>query len=159
MMKRLLLLCLFATAASAADRTVMVLQFPPDQKVALELYRTSAVNKIDGSAEVRRQFKKADKRVTRVEISIKDAPSPSSIKPEYQAYVAWAVNEKGALTRLGAISKDLKTETQLISFGIVISAEANAEVTTPAGVFVLESEFPVKKGSFYGMTKVVYAHQ
>jgi hypothetical protein len=29
---------------------------------------------------------------------------------------------------------------------------------SPKGVFVLESEFPIKKNSFFGMTKVVYTH-
>lgn len=146
--------CLLPFVAAAADRTVVVLQFPPDQKVGLSFYRTGAVEKIDGTAEVRRSFKKSNS--TKVEVSIKDAPAPSSVKPEYQAYVAWAVDAKGGFTRLGAISKDLKVETPLKAFGIVISLEANPEAAAPTGLFVLESEFPDKKNSFFGMTKVVY---
>ena len=49
-------------------------------------------------------------------------------------------------------------ETELQSFGIVISAEADPMATVPKGLFVLESEYPVKKNSFFGMTKVVYTH-
>jgi hypothetical protein len=69
------------------------------------------------------------------------------------------VDAKGVLTRLGQIAgKDLKVQTELQSFGIVISAEVDPLAASPKGVFVLESEFPIKKNSFFGMTKVVYTH-
>jgi hypothetical protein len=150
---------LLPSLAQAADRFVYVLQFPPDQDISLNLYRTGAVERIEGTADVRHRFKKAKQRTTSVEISLKGEPAPSSVKPEYQAYVAWAVDAKGGLTRLGAFLKNnLKAETELQSFGIVISAETDAFATAPKGLFVLESEYPVKKNSFFGMTKVVYTH-
>jgi hypothetical protein len=153
------LVFLSVSAAYAADRTVYVLQFPPDQDVSLNLYRTGATDKIEGSADVKHHFKKTKSRTTRVELTVKGAPAPSSLKPELQAYIAWAVDAKGGFTRLGLLAgKELKVETELQSFGIVISAEADPQATTPKGVFVLESEFPQKKNSFFGMTKVVYTH-
>jgi len=151
---------LLPSLAQAADRTVYVLQFPPDQVVSLNLYRTGVVEKIEGAAEVRHRFKKTKERTTSVEISMKGAPPPSDVKPGLTAYVAWAVDAKGALTRLGLFANKggLKAETELQSFGIVISAEPDPEAIAPKGVFVLESEYPVKKNSFFGMTKVVYTH-
>ena len=154
-MKRLffcLLLC--AVGLCWADRTILILQFPPDFKVALNLFRTGAVDKIDGSAEVKRN--KDNKQPTHVVVSIKDAPAPSSVRPEYQAYVVWAIDGKANFVNLGTISKDLKTDTPLKSFGILVSVEVNPTVKSPKGTFVLESQFPEKKNSFFGMTKVVY---
>src|ERR1039458_344131 len=145
--------------AQAADRTVYVLQFPPDQDISLVLYRTGVVPKIEGTADVKHRFKKARQRTTSVEISMHGAPAPSDVKPEFKAYVAWAVDAKGGLTRLGQIAgKELKVETELQSFGLVISVETDPLAESPKGLFVLESEFPVKKNSFFGMTKVVYTH-
>jgi hypothetical protein len=141
--------------ALAADRTILILQFPPDFKVALNLFRTGAVEKIDGSAEVKRS--KDNKQPTRVEVSIKDAPAPSSVKPEYQAYVVWVIDAKANFSNLGTISKSLKADTALKSFGILVSLEADPKAKTPKGLFVLESQFPEKKNSFFGMTKVVYS--
>jgi hypothetical protein len=150
---------LLPALARAADRTVYVLQFPPDQDISLNLYRTGAVAKIEGTADVKHRFKKARQRTTSVEISMHGAPAPAELKPEFTAYVAWTVDAKGKLTRLGQIAgKELKVETELQAFGIVISAEVDPLAESPKGVFVLESEFPVKKNSFFGMTKVVYTH-
>ena len=150
---------LWGSLAQAADRTVYVLQFPPDQDVSLNLYRTGVAQKIEGTAEVRHRFKKAKERTTSVEITMHGAPAPSDVKPEFKAYVAWAVDAKGGLSRLGQIAgKELKVETELQSFGIVISAEIDPLTASPKGVFVLESVFPIKKNSFFGMTKVVYTH-
>jgi hypothetical protein len=151
-------LALLLASLAQADRTVYVLQFPPDQDISLNLYRTGAVEKIEGTADVKHRFKKAKERTTSVEITL-HAPAPSDVKPEFKAYVAWAVDAKGALSRLGQIAgKELKVETELQSFGIVISAEVDPLAASPKGVFVLESEFPIKKNSFFGMTKVVYTH-
>lgn len=147
--------CLVLATYAAADRTVLVLQFPPDFKVSLNLFRTGAVDKIEGSAEVKRN--KDNKQPTRVNVSMKDAPAPSSIKPEYQAYVVWAIDGKAKFVNLGTITKDLKADTSLKSFGLVISAEADPKAASPKGTFVLESQFPEKKNSFFGMTKVVYS--
>jgi len=147
--------CFLISALCAADRTILILQFPPDLKIALNLFRTGAIEKIDGAAEVKRNAD--NKKPTRVNVSIKDAPAPSSVKPDFQAYVVWAIDGKANFTNLGTISKDLKADTPLKSFGIVISLEANPTAKTPKGLFVLESQFPEKKNSFFGMTKVVYS--
>ena len=126
-------LALLLASLAQADRTVYVLQFPPDQDISLNLYRTGAVEKIEGTADVKHRFKKAKERTTSVEITL-HAPAPSDVKPEFKAYVAWAVDAKGALSRLGQIAgKELKVETELQSFGIVISAEADPLVRIRAG--------------------------
>src|SRR5208282_1415820 len=128
---------LLPSAALAADRTVYVLQFPPDQDVSLVLYRTGVTEKIEGTADVRHRFRKAKERTTTVEISIKGAPAPSDLKPGLQAYVVWAVDAKGGFTRLGVMGgKAMKAETELQSFGVVISAEPDPLAAAPKGVFV-----------------------
>ncbi|GEM_PF-3809311 len=152
-----LLAVLCVGAVVNADRSVYVLQFPPDQDVSLVLYRTGVLDHIEATADVKHKFKKTRNRTTSVEISVHNLPAPSDVKPEFKVWVAWAVDAKGGFTRLGLIAgKEMKAETELQSFGIVISAEPDPPGDQPKGVFVLESEFPVKKNSFFGMTKVVY---
>ena len=146
---------LISGVAYAADRSVLVLQYPPEIKVPLTLFRTGVLDKIDGEAEIRREFK--HEKTTKVSVTIKNVPAPSSVKPEYTTYVVWAVDEKGGFTKFGATMKDVKLDTPLIAFGIVVSLEADANVAKPAGPFVLESQFPDKKNSFFGMTRVVYS--
>lgn len=159
--KRFCLACLLLAALSvtavAAERFVMVLQYPPDQKVLLTLYRTGAIERIEGEAEIKREFK--HDRITKVAITIKDTTPPPDVKPGYASYVAWLVDAKGGFTRVGAFEgKEVKFETPMIAFGIVISLETDAAATAPKGLFVMESQFPDKKNSFFGMIKVVYTH-
>ena len=78
------------------------------------------------------------------------------MKPEYRAYVLWAVDAKGRLTNLGEATKGLELETPLKAFGLVISLEADAKSAQPAGLFVLESHLPDKKTRYFGMIKVFY---
>ena len=48
-MKKLFSILALCAFALHAERTVLILQFPPDQKVDLTLYRTAANDKIDNS--------------------------------------------------------------------------------------------------------------
>lgn len=143
---RAILLLLFATLALAQEsRFVLVIQFPYDQKIKLPFYRTGALEKIDAEGEVRR------KKTTRIRVELKDAPDP-----EGKAYVLWAVRADKSFRNLGAISKNLETETPLKDFGLVVSLESDPKAAQPMGTFVLETHFPDKKTRYFGMTKVVY---
>ncbi len=119
--------------------------------MTLPLYRTGALEKIAGEATVVR------KRVTRVTARLESLPEPSSVGPEYRAFVLWAVDSKARLRNLGALWKgEAKIETPLQTFGLVVSLEADPQAREPKGLFVLESHFPEKKSSFFGMEKVFY---
>jgi hypothetical protein len=134
------------------ERFVLVIQYPPDQKIKLPFFRTGGAEKISAEGEVRRR------QATRVKVELKDAPAPSAVHPQAQSWVLWAVDADGAFTRLGSFDgKNLDVETPLTSFGLVISAEPDAAASAPKGVFVLETHFPDKKTRYFGMTKVVYS--
>ncbi len=155
-MKQVLLLLGFAIGTlllAQEPRFIMAMQYPPDQRVTLPFYRTGALDKIDGEATVHR------KKTVRVKMDLKDAPPPSSVKPEYKGYVLWAVDPKAKFVRLGELSKNLAVETSLLSFGLVVSLEADPEASKPSGMFVLETGLPQRKTAYFGMTKVVYTGQ
>ncbi len=141
-----------ASPPEAGKRFVLVIQYPFDQKIKLPLFRTGALEKVDGEATVRR------KKSTVVEVELADAPQPSSVKPEYQAYVLWAVEANGNLVNLGAFEKNrAEVTTRLQAFGLVVSLEPDPRAAKPKGLFVLESHLPAKRTRFFGMQKVFYA--
>ncbi|MGH8758834.1 MAG: hypothetical protein ACREVW_04875, partial [Burkholderiales bacterium] len=47
--------CFLPFAFSQDSRFVLVIQFPPDQKIRLPFFRTGALDKIDAEGEVRRK--------------------------------------------------------------------------------------------------------
>ena len=151
-MKTSVLLLILAVSFLVAQdgRFILAHQYPPDQRVTLPFFRTGALDKIDGEATVHR------KKTVRVKMELKDAPAPSSVKPEYRAYVLWAVGPKGEFVKLGEIEKNLAIETSLLAFGLVVSLEADPQASKPSGIFVLETGLPQRKTSFFGMTKVFY---
>ncbi len=147
----LLAASLCAAAPEGARRFILLIQFPYDQKVKLPLYRTGALERIEGQATVLR------KKVTRLTVELENAPAPSSVKPEYKAFVLWAVERNGNPVNLGAIEKGAsRIETPLQSFGLVVSLESDPQAPRPAGLFVLESHLPEKRTRYFGMEKVFY---
>lgn len=142
--------CLRAVSEET-QRFVLVIQFPYDQKVKLPFYRTGAVEKIDGEATVVR------KGSTRVKAKLADAPEPSTIRPEYRAYVLWAVGSKGNFVNLGTLgTSEASLGIPLQAFGLVVSLESDPQAREPKGLFVLESHLPERKTRFFGMQKVFY---
>lgn len=133
-------------------RMVRAVQYPFDQKVKFALYPTGRLPGIGGSAEVIRR-----KKTIGVEVNVQDAPSPSQFKPEYRIYVVWAMTPGGKAVSLGTLGRSgtLKTTTNLPTFGIVVSAEADAKPAGP-GDPVLESGFPDAKRRFYPIHRVIY---
>ena len=150
--------CLLTSAfsqAAAQGRFVLAVQYSPEQKIEMPFFRTGAVDKLDANGWVRRPKPRVS-APTKLEVSLKDAPSPSSVKPEYQAYVLWAVTEKAEFVKLGVISGKLETQTDQTAFGMVISLEPDPNATRPKGVFVLETGLPDKKTRYFGMVRVYY---
>ena len=139
----------------AQGRFVLAVQYPPEQKIEMPFFRTGAVDKLDANGWVRRPKPRVS-APTKLEVSLKDAPAPSSVKPEYQAYVLWAVTEKGEFVKLGPLGGKLETQTELTAFGMVISLEPDLNATRPKGLFVLETGLPDAKHRYFGMVRVYY---
>ena len=145
----------FAFSQAPQGRSVLAVQYPPELKIVMPFFRTGVLDKIDAEGEVKRSKPRAKPSV-KVEVDLKGAPSPSSVKPEYQAYVLWAVTEKAEFVKLGVLNKKVETETPPLAFGMVISAEPDPNAAQPKGVFVLETGLPDKKTRYFGMTRVYY---
>lgn len=133
-------------------RMVQAVQFPYDLKVKFTLFPTGRAKGVGGSAEVRRR-----KKGIEVEVNLEEAPPASEIKPEYRAYVVWALTPAGKFVSLGSLERKgtVKTVTQLPAFGIVVSAEPDAKATAPTDA-VLESGMPEAKVRYYPIQRVYY---
>ena len=134
-------------------RMVRAVQFPYDQKVKFTLFPTGRLEGVAGSAEVRRR-----KTGIEVDVELEEAPAASQLKPDYRGYVVWALTPAGKFVNLGAIERKgpLKTTTNLPSFGIVVSAEADLKTTSLSDP-VLESGYPAGKRRIYPMQRVYYS--
>jgi len=134
-------------------RMVLAVQYPFEQKVEFNLFPTGRIPDLKGSAEVRRR-----KDAVHLKVEL-DGPPPSQLKPEYRAYVVWAVTPAGRFHRLGTLtSGKLKTKTSVRSFGLVITAEADPHRSAAPGKVeaVMESGLPSAKRRIYPMEKVLY---
>jgi hypothetical protein len=147
----------FAFPQAPQGRYVLAVQYPPELKIKMPFFRTGAVSndKLDAEGEVRRS-KPREKPSVRVEVELKGAPPPSSVKPEYRGYVLWAVTEKAEFVKLGVLDKKVETDTPVLAFGMVISLEPDPDAAQPKGAFVLETGLPDKKTRYFGMTRVYY---
>lgn len=133
-------------------RMVRAVQYPFDLKVKFTLFPTGRLQGVEGSAQVIRR-----KKAIEVEVEIDKAPPAGQFKPEYRTYVVWALTPAGKFVSLGALERagTLKTTTTLPAFGIVVSAEADTNATSP-GDPILESGFPDAKRRFYPIHRVIY---
>ncbi|MDZ7639732.1 MAG: OmpA family protein [Bryobacterales bacterium] len=79
-----------------------------------------------------------------IDLRVKGLPAPQSIGPEFLTYVVWAISPAGLGTNLGELSLErgegrLRTQTDLQSFGLIVTAEPFFATTTPGDTVVLEN--------------------
>lgn len=79
-----------------------------------------------------------------IDLRVKSLPTPQSIGPEFLTYVVWAVSPTGIGTNLGELSLErgegrLRTQTDLQSFGLIVTAEPFYATTMPSDTIVLEN--------------------
>ena len=104
---------------------------------------TSLMNDGRGTATVQ-----SERGVTRVSAEFKNFAAPSTFGPEYLTYVLWAISPDGRPANMGELTldhygngshSDIKTTSELQTFGMIVTAEPYYAVTQPSDVVVLEN--------------------
>ena len=90
----------------------------------------------------------SERGVIRVSAAFKDFVSPSSFGPEYLTYVLWAISPDGRPVNLGELTlnnygngskSEIKTTSEIQTFGMIVTAEPYYAVTQPSDVVVMEN--------------------
>ncbi len=96
-----------------------------------------------GSATV-----ESERGVIRVAAEFKDFVAPSSFGPEYLTYVLWAISPDGRPVNMGELTlnnygngskSEIKTNSEIQTFGMIVTAEPYYAVTQPSDVVVMEN--------------------
>ncbi len=88
-----------------------------------------------------------------IDLRVKGLPAPQTIGPEFLTYVAWAISPAGLGTNLGELSLErgegrLRTQTDMQSFGLIVTAEPFYAAAMPSDTVVLETTvLPAEKRS------------
>jgi len=90
----------------------------------------------------------SERGVIRVSADFKNFAPPSSFGPEYLTYVLWAISPDGRPVNLGELTLDhygqgsssaIKTNSEIQTFGMIVTAEPYYAVTQPSDVVVMEN--------------------
>jgi outer membrane protein OmpA-like peptidoglycan-associated protein len=90
----------------------------------------------------------SERGVIRISANFKNMSAPSSFGPEYLTYVLWAVSPDGRPVNLGELtlsdygmgsSSEIKTTSDIQTFGLIVTAEPYYSVTQPSDVVVMEN--------------------
>src|SRR5712671_3643257 len=90
----------------------------------------------------------SERGVIHVEAEFKNLAPPSSFGPEYLTYVLWAISPDGRPVNLGELTLDhygqgsssaIKTNSEIQTFGMIVTAEPYYGVTQPSDVVVMEN--------------------
>jgi len=90
----------------------------------------------------------SERGVIRISANFKNMAPPSSFGPEYLTYVLWAVSPDGRPVNLGELtlsdygmgsSSEIKTTSDIQTFGLIVTAEPYYAVTQPSDVVVMEN--------------------
>jgi outer membrane protein OmpA-like peptidoglycan-associated protein len=90
----------------------------------------------------------SERGVIRISAEFKNFAPPSSFGPEYLTYVLWAISPDGRPVNLGELTldhygqgstSDIKTTSEIQTFGMIVTAEPYYAVTQPSDVVVMEN--------------------
>lgn len=90
----------------------------------------------------------SERGVIRVSAEFKNFAPPSSFGPEYLTYVLWAISPDGRPVNLGELTLDdygqgskseIKTTSEIQTFGMIVTAEPYYAVTQPSDAVVMEN--------------------
>lgn len=96
-----------------------------------------------GSAKV-----ESERGVIKIEARFENLAAPQSFGPEYLTYVLWAVSPDGRPVNLGELTlndygtgskSEIRTTSEIQTFGMIVTAEPYYAVTQPSDVVVMEN--------------------
>ncbi len=128
--------------AAAVSRTTKAITYNLRGSMKVDFHGTNLLGGGSGEAKV-----DAKKATFEIDAKFSGMDDPVKFGLEYLTYVLWAISAEGRAINLGELVLDhnnahLKTETNLQTFGMIVTAEPYFAVTQPGNMVVLENVVP-----------------
>jgi outer membrane protein OmpA-like peptidoglycan-associated protein len=124
--------------ATPVEPRVTAFAFAGGDRYTVDLAGTALAPNAQGKARVQYQNGRSQ-----VKLTFGGLGHPQSIGPSYSAYVLWTVSPEGTASSIGELpvrtSFTFTGTTPMQSFGLMITAEPYATVTTPSAAVVAQS--------------------
>jgi len=129
-------------APSNVSRTTKAVHYSQGGSLKVSLRPTELMTGASGEAKV-----EAKKTTVVIDARLQGMEDATKFGLEYLTYVLWAVSPQGRAVNLGELvvergNAHLKTDTDMQTFGLIITAEPYFAVTQPGNMVVMESVVP-----------------
>lgn len=124
---------------------LLVIAYPPDRDVSVTLGGAEHTLTSKGLCKI-----KYKKEGASMEVEIHDLPSAQAIGWPGTQYVLWAIDEEKHAKNLGSVPMSgdgakWNVQIPLRVFGLLVTAEKNAQASAPGTTVVLESLLPTDR--------------
>jgi len=134
-----------ATAApvvNAVSHTTKAMHYRPGANTKLPFQATELMAGASGEAKI-----EAKKTTIAIDAKIQGVEEATKFGLEYLTYVLWAVSPEGRADNLGELvvkkgTAELKSSTDMQTFGLIVTAEPYFAVTQPGNMVVMEGSVP-----------------
>jgi outer membrane protein OmpA-like peptidoglycan-associated protein len=131
-----------APVANAVSHTTKAMHYRPGANTKLPFQTTDLMTGAIGEAKI-----EAKKTTINIEAKIQGVDEATKFGLEYLTYVLWAVSPEGRADNLGELmikkgSAELKTSTDMQTFGLIVTAEPYFAVTQPGNMVIMEGAVP-----------------
>ena len=121
---------------------VLAISYPDRRTVEVSLGGSAKTLTSVGEAKVKWRAGKAQ-----VELRVEALPAPASLSWPDRQYVLWAIDNEKRAINLGTVplrgtKAEWRVEVPLRTFGLLVTAEKNAQAQQPGDAVVLESLLP-----------------
>ncbi len=131
-----------APVVNAVSHTTKAMHYRPGANTKLPFQATELMAGASGEAKI-----EAKKTTISVEAKIQGVEEATKFGLEYLTYVLWAVSPEGRADNLGELvvkkgNAELKSSTDMQTFGLIVTAEPYFAVTQPGNMVVMEGSVP-----------------
>jgi outer membrane protein OmpA-like peptidoglycan-associated protein len=131
-----------APVANAVSHTTKAMHYRPGANTKLPFQTTDLMTGAIGEAKI-----EAKKTTINIEAKIQGVEEATKFGLEYLTYVLWAVSPEGRADNLGELvvkkgTAELKTSTDMQTFGLIVTAEPYFAVTQPGNMVIMEGAVP-----------------
>ena len=128
--------------ANAVSHTTKAMHYRPGANTKLPFQTTDLMTGAIGEAKI-----EAKKTSINIEAKIQGVDEATKFGLEYLTYVLWAVSPEGRADNLGELvikkgTAELKTSTDMQTFGLIVTAEPYFAVTQPGNMVIMEGAVP-----------------
>ena len=122
---------------------LLAVAYPPDREVEVVLGGAEKTLSSKGLAKV-----KWRENAAAVEVEIQDLPAPAEAGWSGQQFVLWAIDSEKRIMNLGLVPLNGKhakwrVEVPFRVFGLLVTAEENAQASAPSSGVALETRLPM----------------